>query len=167
MIKEDWCKWQEEQEQVKRTYFHPEFFCKNNLSKGDKYMRYILKFQRRYIDLHIDQIKQELCKKDFKNSSWRSTWMACKAAAFQNIVKIPCVVTCVTPYVTTFSPKQPKNKLSYGWCSGWDSNPRTPTGEDSSYKPNRSWVHRLSRKIARIWDFYLVNLNADKSHDGS
>lgn len=41
---------------------HPEFFCKKNLSKGDTYMRDALRFQRRYLDLHIDQIKQELCK---------------------------------------------------------------------------------------------------------
>lgn len=43
-------------------YLHPEFFCNKNLSKGDRYMRDILRFQRRYLDLHIEQIKQELCK---------------------------------------------------------------------------------------------------------
>ncbi len=41
---------------------HPEFSCTRNLSKGDKYMLDALSFQRRYLDLHIDQVKQELCK---------------------------------------------------------------------------------------------------------
>lgn len=43
-------------------FLHPEFFCKETLSKGDRYMRYILDFQRKYLDLEIDEIKKKLCK---------------------------------------------------------------------------------------------------------
>ena len=42
-------------------FLHPEFFCKEVLSKGDRYMRYILEFQRKYLDLEIDEIKNKLC----------------------------------------------------------------------------------------------------------
>ena len=43
-------------------WLHPEFFCKKQLSKGDKYLKYILKFQRRYLDLEIEKIRRMLCK---------------------------------------------------------------------------------------------------------
>ena len=50
---------------------HPEFFSKKNLSKGDKYMRDALRFQRRYLDLHIKQIKEALCKQQLSISEAR------------------------------------------------------------------------------------------------
>ena len=43
-------------------YLHPEFFCRKNKSKGDKYLGYIVKMQRRFIDLKIDKIKEKLCR---------------------------------------------------------------------------------------------------------
>lgn len=45
-------------------YLHPEFLSrKGALNKGDRYMRDIIEYQRRYLDLEIDQIKNKLCKK--------------------------------------------------------------------------------------------------------
>jgi len=43
-------------------WLHPEFFCHEQLSKGDKYLKYILKFERRYLDLNIEKIKTMLCR---------------------------------------------------------------------------------------------------------
>jgi len=45
-------------------WLHPEYFCDEQLSKGDKYLKYILKFQRRYLDLNAKEIKQMLCSKE-------------------------------------------------------------------------------------------------------
>ena len=43
-------------------FLHPEFTCKTQESKGDKYFRYIIKLQRRLIDLKIGEIKEKVCK---------------------------------------------------------------------------------------------------------
>lgn len=43
-------------------FLHPEFICKKQQSKGDKYFGYIIKLQKRYIDLKIDEIKEKICK---------------------------------------------------------------------------------------------------------
>jgi len=44
-------------------YMHPEFFCEKNLSKGDKYLRYVVKMQKKFIDLEIETIKSKICKR--------------------------------------------------------------------------------------------------------
>lgn len=41
---------------------HPEFIYKKRKSKGDKYLEYIVKMQRRFIDLKIDEIREKICK---------------------------------------------------------------------------------------------------------
>lgn len=43
-------------------YLHPEFFS-GKKSKGDKYEGYIMKMQRRFIDIEIDKIKERICRK--------------------------------------------------------------------------------------------------------
>ena len=43
-------------------FLHPEFTCETQQSKGDKYFRYIIKLQRRLIDLKIDEIREKVCK---------------------------------------------------------------------------------------------------------
>jgi hypothetical protein len=40
------------------------------------------------------------------------------------LVATLCVVTCVTPCVTTFSPNKPENKLTYGWRGVWNLDSR-------------------------------------------
>lgn len=42
-------------------YLHPEFTNKEMKSKGDTYEGYIMKMQRRFIDLKIDDIKKRVC----------------------------------------------------------------------------------------------------------
>ena len=44
-------------------YMHPEFSCEENLSKGDKCMEYIVKMQKKFIDLEIETIKSKICKR--------------------------------------------------------------------------------------------------------
>lgn len=45
-------------------YLHPEFLCRNIKSKGDKYLEYITKMQRRFIDLKFGEIKNKICKQN-------------------------------------------------------------------------------------------------------
>lgn len=40
---------------------HPEWIKENKLSKGDSYMSQIVEFQKRYLDLNIEGIKERLC----------------------------------------------------------------------------------------------------------
>jgi len=40
---------------------HPECSSESKLSKGDSYMLQIVQFQKRYLDLNIEGIKEELC----------------------------------------------------------------------------------------------------------
>lgn len=40
---------------------HPEFFSENK-SKGDRYEEYIMKMQKRIIDLKIDNIREDICR---------------------------------------------------------------------------------------------------------
>ena len=40
---------------------HPEYLRKSARSKGDKYEGYIMKMQRRFIDIEIDRIKRKFC----------------------------------------------------------------------------------------------------------
>ena len=42
-------------------WLHPEFFNKEKLSKGDKYMLEIINFQKRYLELEKEKIKEKLC----------------------------------------------------------------------------------------------------------
>jgi len=44
-------------------FLHPEYLCKKNKSKGDKYEEYIMKMQRRFIDIEIDRIKKKICRR--------------------------------------------------------------------------------------------------------
>ena len=43
-------------------FLHPEYFCEKNKSKGDKYEEYIIKMQRRFIDIEIDKIRERICR---------------------------------------------------------------------------------------------------------
>ena len=47
-------------------FLHPEFTCRTQQSKGDKYFGYIVKLQKRLIDLKIDEIKQKICRRTRK-----------------------------------------------------------------------------------------------------
>lgn len=44
-------------------YLHPEFVNEKRKSKGDTYEGYIMKMQRRFIDLEIDEIRKRICKR--------------------------------------------------------------------------------------------------------
>jgi len=50
-------------------FLHPEYLYKNVKSKGDKYEGYIMKMQKRFIDLEIDTIKNRICRSPEKADS--------------------------------------------------------------------------------------------------
>ena len=54
-------------------FLHPEYFYKDVESKGDKYERYIMKMQRRFIDIEIDTIRDTICKRPKKAKDLRKT----------------------------------------------------------------------------------------------
>jgi len=54
-------------------FLHPEYFYKDVKSKGDKYEAYIMKMQRRFIDIEIGTIRDKFCRRPKKPMRKTST----------------------------------------------------------------------------------------------